>query len=139
MQPQEAWGARWSDCANPLAHRYMETAVRKQSLVCLAADMRTVGELVDLVNSVGPHIAALKTHADMVDDFSRESWQRLVDAAQQHDLFPDVLGSFPRFLHGFRTFSNVFGRFRTVFGRCRTVFKCFWTCSDVFGLFSDRF
>ena len=86
MQPQEVWGARWSDCANPLAHRYMETAVRKQSLVCLAADMKTVDELVDLVNSVGPHIAALKTHADMVDDFTRENWQRLVDAAQQHDL-----------------------------------------------------
>ena len=86
MQPQDAWGARWTDCANPLAHRFMQTAARKGSLVCLAADMRTVDELVDLVNLAGPHIAALKTHADMVDDFSRENWQRLVESAQQHDL-----------------------------------------------------
>jgi len=48
----------------------METAARKGSLVCLAADMRSVEELLDLVEEVGPHIAALKTHVDLVDDFS---------------------------------------------------------------------
>ena len=31
--------------------------------------MRSVGELIDLVEEVGPYIAALKTHVDMVDDF----------------------------------------------------------------------
>ena len=86
MRAEDLWGARWASCANPLAHRYMETAARKQSLVCLAADMRSVDELVDLVEEVGPHIAALKTHVDMVDDFSRESWQGLVDSANKHDL-----------------------------------------------------
>ncbi len=86
MRAEDLWGARWASCANPLAHRYMETAARKQSLVCLAADLRSVGELVDLVEEVGPHIAALKTHVDMVDDFSRESWQGLVDSAKKHDL-----------------------------------------------------
>ena len=86
MRAEDLWGARWASCANPLAHRYMETATRKQSLVCLAADLRSVGELIDLVEEVGPHIAALKTHVDMVDDFSRESWQGLVDSAKKHDL-----------------------------------------------------
>ena len=86
MQAEDAWGERWTSCANPLSHRYMETAARKGSLVCLAADMRSVGELLELVEEVGPHIAALKTHVDLVDDFSVDSWQRLVDAAQRHDL-----------------------------------------------------
>ena len=86
MRAEDLWGARWASCANPLAHRYMETAARKQSLVCLAADMRSVGELIDLVEEVGPHIAALKTHVDMVDDFSMESWQGLIDSAEKHDL-----------------------------------------------------
>ena len=66
MRVEELWGARWTSCANPLAHRYMETAARKQSLVCLAADMHSVDELIDLVEEVGPHIAALKTHVDTV-------------------------------------------------------------------------
>ncbi len=86
MRAEDVWGERWTSCANPLAHRYMETAARKGSLVCLAADMRSVAELVDLVEEVGPHIAALKTHVDMVDDFSLEAWSGLVDAAQRHDL-----------------------------------------------------
>ena len=86
MEAEDLWGARWTSSANPLAHRYMETAARKQTLVCLAADMRSVGELIDLVEEVGPCIAALKTHVDMVDDFSRESWQDLVDSAKKHDL-----------------------------------------------------
>ena len=86
MRAEGLWGVRWSSCANPLAHRFMETAARKGTLVGLAADMRSVGELVDLVEEVGPHIAALKTHVDLVDDFSTESWQSLVDAAKRHDL-----------------------------------------------------
>ena len=86
MEAEDLWGARWTSSANPLAHRYMETAARKQTLVCLAADMRSVGELIDLVEEVGPYIAALKTHVDMVDDFSSESWQGLVDSAKKHDL-----------------------------------------------------
>ena len=86
MRAEGLWGVRWSSCANPLAHRFMETAARKGTLVCLAADMRSVGELVDLVEEVGPYIAALKTHVDLVDDFSTESWRSLVDAAKRHDL-----------------------------------------------------
>ncbi len=86
MQAEDLWGARWASCANPLARRYMETASRKGTLVCLAADMRSVAELVDLVEEVGPYIAALKTHVDMVDDFSAGSWKNLVEVAKKHDL-----------------------------------------------------
>ena len=86
MEPEDAWGGRWSNCANPLAHRLMEVSVKKQSLVCLAADLQTVDELIQLIEEVGPHIAALKTHVDMVDDFSSDSWGRVAKAAKEHDL-----------------------------------------------------
>ena len=86
MQPDEVWGARWRSCAHPLSHRFMETAVEKETLVVLAADLSTTGELVQLIDQVGPHIAALKTHVDMVEDFSADSWQEVVKAARSHDL-----------------------------------------------------
>ena len=86
MEAEDLWGALWTSSANPLAHRYMETAARKQTLVCLAADMRSVGELIDLVEEVGPYIAALKTHVDMVDDLAMGSWQGLIDSAEKHDI-----------------------------------------------------
>ena len=86
MEPEQVWSGRWSNCANPLAHRLMEVSFRKQSLVCLAADLNSVDELVGLIDEVGPHIAALKTHVDMVDDFSPDSWSRVVNAAKENDL-----------------------------------------------------
>ena len=86
MQADEAWGARWRSCAHPLSHRFMEPAVEKETLVVLAADLSTTGELVRIIDQVGPHIAALKTHVDMIEDFSADSWQEVVKAAQSHDL-----------------------------------------------------
>ncbi|MCH2267932.1 orotidine-5'-phosphate decarboxylase [Candidatus Thalassarchaeum betae] len=86
MRAEEAWGARWRSCAHPLAHRFMETAAEKETLVVLAADLGTVDELVRLIHQVGAHIAALKTHVDTIEDFSPENWQNVVDAAQSHDL-----------------------------------------------------
>ena len=86
MQPEEAWGARWCACAHPLAHQYMGSAVQKQSLVVLAADLPRVDDLVDLIARVGSHVTALKTHVDMVDDFTMDEWGRVIEAARAHDL-----------------------------------------------------
>ena len=69
-----------------MARTYMEVACRKQSLVCLAADRSTMAGLFDLVETVGPHIAALKTHVDLVDDWTSESWGRFCQAAKEADL-----------------------------------------------------
>ena len=86
MQPDEAWGPRWHSCAHPLSHRYMEVACDKRSLVVLAADVSRVDDLVELVESVGPHIAGLKTHVDMTEGFTIDEWGRVVDVAKKHDL-----------------------------------------------------
>ena len=86
MQAADVWGSTWSSTAHPLSHRFMEAAVEKQTLVVLAADLDTTGELVQLIHEVGPHIAALKTHVDMVEDYSNESWQEVVEAAHAHGL-----------------------------------------------------
>ena len=81
MEAEAVWGKRWKNCANPLSHRIMEAATQKQSLVCLAADMNSIPELIELVEEVGPYIAALKTHVDMVKDFDINEWSKLRDLA----------------------------------------------------------
>ena len=68
MQAAEVWGDRWSNAVLPMARKYMEVATEKQSLVCLAADRKTMSGLFELVREVGPYIAALKTHVDLIDD-----------------------------------------------------------------------
>ena len=86
MEPADVWGARWDACDNPLARQYMEVACRKESLVVLAADLNTLGGLNDLVDQVGPHIAALKTHVDLVDDWTSAGWAAFCEKAKSHDL-----------------------------------------------------
>ena len=86
MEPEAVWGMRWKNCANPLSHRIMEIAVKKKSLVCLAADMTSISELINLIKEVGPYVAVLKTHVDLIQDFNLEEWSVLTNLAAEHDL-----------------------------------------------------
>jgi len=81
MQPGEVWGERWRLANSAIARTYMEVAVTKQSLVCLAADKTTMDELFDLISMVGPYIAALKTHVDVIQDWSVERWSEFCQLA----------------------------------------------------------
>jgi len=86
MQASEIWGERWINNALPMARTYMEVACRKQSLVCLAADRKTMAGLNELLDQVGPYLAALKTHVDLIDDWSVESWEAFCTKAKSMDL-----------------------------------------------------
>ena len=86
MEPADVWGARWDACDNPLSRRYMEVAFRKQSLVVLAADLNTMSGLNALIDQVGSHIAALKTHVDLVDDWTADGWAAFCEKADGHNL-----------------------------------------------------
>ena len=86
MQAEDVWGRRWIENSLPMARLYMEVAVRKKSLVCLAADRNTMDGLFELVNAVGPYIAALKTHVDLVDDWTPERWSEFCRTAKEFDL-----------------------------------------------------
>ena len=86
VMASEFWGERWDNSTSEIARKYMQVAARKRSLVCLAADRNTMAGLFELIESVGPHIAALKTHVDLVDDWTAESWASFCSAANDADL-----------------------------------------------------
>ena len=86
MEAAEAWKARWDASTLPMTKTFMEVACRKKSLVCLAADKYTMGELFELLKAVGPSIAALKTHVDLIDDWNKEEWSQFCNLAQTMDL-----------------------------------------------------
>ena len=86
MEASDAWNERWEASTLPMARTFMEVATRKESLVCLAADKYTMAELFELLEAVGPSIAALKTHVDLIDDWNMEEWVRFCARAQAMDL-----------------------------------------------------
>ena len=86
MEAAEVWGARWDACDNSMVRQYMDVVCRKQTMVILAADLRTIDELSNLIGAVGPYIAALKTHVDLVDDWTADGWATICSLAAEHDL-----------------------------------------------------
>lgn len=58
---------------------------RKKTTLCLAADLTNFEEILELAEIAGPHIAVLKTHADMIENFSSEFVTRLQELAKKFD------------------------------------------------------
>ncbi len=77
--------------ASPILATLYDIMEKKQSNLCVAADVTTSAELLQLVHQVGPAICVLKTHIDILSDFTPDLTTELVKLAQQYQflLFED--------------------------------------------------
>lgn len=71
---------------NPLANRLLATALQKSSNIIFSADYTRAEQVLAAVDTVGPHVIAVKLHADIIDDFSREFVEKLRALAEKHSL-----------------------------------------------------
>lgn len=78
------YGKRAKLTTNPLASKLLELMASKQTNLCLAADLKEIDAILELANVAGPHIAVLKTHVDIVEDFNENFILRLKELAKQH-------------------------------------------------------
>ncbi|CAH2001544.1 unnamed protein product [Acanthoscelides obtectus] len=76
---------------NPIAAKLFQIMATKQTTLCLAADLTDSTALLNLAEQAGPHICALKTHIDIVDDFHPNLIKPLREIANRHNfiLFED--------------------------------------------------
>lgn len=63
----------------------------KKSNLCVSADVHTSSALLRLAEDVGDYICVLKTHADIIDDFSEQTIKRLSEVSRRKNflLFED--------------------------------------------------
>lgn len=80
-----------SKCKSTISRQLFEIMLAKKTNLCLAADVTTCHELVDLINHVGSKICCLKTHVDLLKDWEPQMKETLLDLAKKHKflLFED--------------------------------------------------
>jgi len=76
--------SRASLAKNPFAQRLLQLMADKQSNLCLSADVTTTAQLLQLASQCGPYICLLKTHMDIIDDYTADTVTALRALAAQH-------------------------------------------------------
>lgn len=68
-----------------LAKDIFHLMMNKNTNLCLAADVTKCEDILNLAESCGPYICILKTHCDIIDDFSENFIQSLSAIAKKHN------------------------------------------------------
>lgn len=69
-----------------VASRLLELMARKKTNLCASLDVRSNAEFLRLLDTLGPYIAVVKSHVDIIDDFTFEGTVKpMVELAKKHD------------------------------------------------------
>ena len=82
---------RIEQAGNKVTRRLLQTVLDKKSNVCVAVDSVDSQELLEIVGKVGPHVAVVKLHQDIVKNWTDETEKRLRRLADDNNflLFED--------------------------------------------------
>lgn len=81
----QAYGSRAAGARCPAAARLLELMERKRTNLCASLDVTTSAELLKLAEAVGPHVCVIKTHCDVVSDWTDATGDELQRLAKAQD------------------------------------------------------
>lgn len=86
MVSSATYTARADVHPSPVAQRLLRLMESKQTNLCASVDVKTTEEFLSLIDKLGPYICLVKTHIDIIDDFSYETTIiPLLDLAKKHN------------------------------------------------------
>jgi uridine monophosphate synthetase len=71
-------------CAHPVAKKLLRLMAAKKTNLALSADVTSANELLYLADHLGPEICILKTHIDIIEDFTPSLTTALKQLAERH-------------------------------------------------------
>ncbi len=72
-------------CTNPVAKTLLALMTEKKSNLCVNPDLTTCDEVLSIADKVGPSICVLKTHVDIINDFTPAFITELQRIANKHN------------------------------------------------------
>ncbi|XP_028993527.1 uridine 5'-monophosphate synthase [Betta splendens] len=70
---------------HPLASKLLKIMEEKESNLCVSADVTSGDELLQLADSLGPKVCMLKTHVDILEDYTAAVGRDLQALAEKHN------------------------------------------------------
>ncbi|XP_074603038.1 uridine 5'-monophosphate synthase-like [Brevipalpus obovatus] len=80
----EQYLEQFRDCKNLVTRVLLGIIKDKKSNLCLSADLQKADEILEVARELGPHIAVLKIHHDIIQDFSKNFIIDLRELAGKH-------------------------------------------------------
>lgn len=77
--------SRLEHTKSPIARDLLSIMIAKQTNLCLAADATKTADILNAADAAGPYICILKTHVDVVDDFTMDFVLSLQALAKKHN------------------------------------------------------
>lgn len=79
-----SYAERAALCTNHIAQQLFSLLSEKETNLALSADVTSCAALLELADKLGPEICVLKTHVDILTDFTLMFTQELMKLAQKH-------------------------------------------------------
>eukprot|EP00045_Choanoeca_perplexa_P012838 m.142250 g.142250 ORF g.142250 m.142250 type:complete len:514 (-) comp16150_c0_seq2:1535-3076(-) len=79
------YGARGGMTHNPVAKRLFEIMEAKKSNLCVAIDFTSSQDIFTMISVVGPAVCCIKTHCDMVSDWTEHTANGILALAQEYN------------------------------------------------------
>lgn len=74
-----------NDLNNALSRKLLEVMLLKSSNLCLSIDETFSEKILELADRVGPSICMLKTHVDIIEDFTPSFTKNLKELSRKHN------------------------------------------------------
>jgi len=87
MSARIPYSQRASFCQHPLAQQLLLLMDNKKTNLALSADVIYADQLIRLANEIGPEICILKTHIDILTDFTPALTHELITLSRKHAFY----------------------------------------------------